>query len=197
MPSMPGAPVPQALHPSTDQGLALCRFSWWSSRAFPHKPSPFISSDSQGWFPWSCFIHTFRKHFFFLFFSSPIDIIRGFYGNISGGKGCDVSSKAGVIPGSPCVMALFPALLLILEFCTLSNMGKEKKMPEGLPGLIKLKLWKSQFKKGKKFGISRSEFSCAMCVVIKVFEMEEEWCNKLHSVAVNILNIQEDSDSLR
>ncbi|RMB92036.1 hypothetical protein DUI87_31565 [Hirundo rustica rustica] len=27
------------------------------------------------------------------------DIIRGFYGNISGGKGCDVFSKAGVIPG--------------------------------------------------------------------------------------------------
>lgn len=130
----------------------------------PHKPSPFISPDSRGWFPWSCSIHTFRKHLFY-FFSSPIDTIWGFYGNISGGKGkgCDVSSRAGVIPGTPSVrlgvllthfMALSLPLVLILEFWTLSNMVKKKKNNNKkswwVPGLIKFKLWKSQLKKGEK-----------------------------------------------
>lgn len=38
---------------------------------FPHKPPPFISSDSQCLFPWSYSIHTLGN----LFFCSPIDII--------------------------------------------------------------------------------------------------------------------------
>lgn len=30
---------------------------------FPHNPPPFISSDSQGLFPWSYFIHTLGNLF--------------------------------------------------------------------------------------------------------------------------------------
>lgn len=84
----------------------------------PRSPPPLAPSDSQGLFPWSCFIHTLEN----LFFCSPIDIISGFHGNLWG-RTQGILRKNWVLVSPTCecmltthMMAVFTALLVVLTY---------------------------------------------------------------------------------
>lgn len=65
------------------------------------------------------------------------------------------------------------------------------KKARGTARLNKAQALEVTVEKGKKKrNFTRFELSCATCEAIKMFEMKKEWCNKLHSVAVNVLEGQ-------
>lgn len=116
IPSVPGAPVPRTLRPRRGSGGASSPGlrGWYSAYLVDDhlvpshtNPLPSLPLTARAGFHGAASSIPLGNLFFF-FFCSPIDIIRGFYGNVWGGKGRDAFSKAGVIPGTPRVWLCAP-----------------------------------------------------------------------------------------